>query len=46
MMKLVVDSNKEQMYMHMQIIRVGFERLTSKNGLYHFLLVVLPRISP
>ena len=47
MMKLAIGSNKELMCMLMHIIRVGFKRAqSSKNGLYHFPLVVLLRISP
>ena len=41
MMKLAFGSNKELVCMLMHIIRVSFERL----NLYHFLLVVLLRIS-
>ena len=32
--------------MHLHIMRVGLKGSNSKDGLYHFLLVVLPRISP
>ena len=46
MMGLAIGSNKELVYMLMHIIRVGFENFqTSKDGLNHFLLVALPRIS-
>ena len=43
MIRLAIGSNKELMCMLMHIIRVGFKRL---NGLYHFPLVVLPKILP
>ena len=50
MMILTLSSNKVLMYMHIYTYaypRVGFERLKlSKVGLNHFLLVVMPRISP
>ena len=49
MMKLTLGSNKVLKYMHMYSYaypRVGFERLKLfKDGLNHFLLVVMPRIS-
>ena len=50
MMKLTLGSNKVLRYMHIHkyaYLRVGFERLKLfKDGLNHFLLVVIPRISP
>ena len=46
-MILAIGSNKELVYMLMYIIGVGFKKAqTSKDGLNHFLLVVLSRISP
>ena len=52
MMKLELGSNKVLRYMHIHIhkyayLRVGFERFKLfKDGLNHFLLVVIPKISP
>ena len=50
MMKLALGSNKVLRYMHIHTyayLRVGFERLKLfKDVLNHFLLVVMPRISP
>ena len=50
MMKLELGSNKVLRYIHIYTYaypRVGFKRLKlSKDGLNHFLLVVMPRISP
>ena len=58
MMKLALGSNKVLRYMDIYIYiyisiytyvypRVGFERLKlSKDDLNHFLLVMMPRISP
>ena len=50
MMKLAFGSNKILKDMHIHTyayLRVGFERLKLfKDGLHHFLLVVMPRISP
>ena len=47
MMGLTIGSNKKLGCILMDIIGVGFEKVqTSKDGLNHFLLVALPRISP
>ena len=47
MMKLTLDSNNVLGYMHISIHEVSYEMLKlSKDGLNHFLLVVMPRISP
>ena len=50
MMNLALDSNRVLKYMHMKSYafpRVGFERLKLfKDGLNHFLLVVMPKILP
>ena len=47
MMRMATGTNKELVCMFMHVIGVGFGRpQTSKDGLYHFLLVVLPSISP
>ena len=50
MMKLALGLNGVLKYIHMYSYaypRVGFERLKLfKDGLNHFLLVVIPRISP
>ena len=49
-MKLALGSNNVLRYMHIYTYtypRVGFERLKLfKDGLNHFPLVVMPRISP
>ena len=47
MMRLAIGSNKELVCMLMHIIGVGFEKVqTSKDGINHFVLMTLPRISP
>ena len=50
MMKLALCSNKVLRYIHIYTYaypKVGFERLKlSKDGINHFLLVGMPRISP
>ena len=50
MMKLTLGSNRVLKYIHMYsyaYLSVGLERLKLfKDGLNHFLLVVMPKISP
>ena len=50
MIKLALGSKRVLRYMHIHTyayLRVGFERLKLfKDGLNHFLLVVIPRILP
>ena len=45
MMRLAIGSNRKLVYIFMHIIGIGLKG-TSKDGLNHFLLVVLPRILP
>ena len=50
MMKLALGKNQVLRYMHIHMyayLKVGFEKLKLlKDGPNHFLLVVMPRISP